>query len=235
MRPSLDIDPGLLVPPSQRSGTGRHTLPDGPAALRDRSLLDGVAGEFFSEGDAGTYQGGPAQAALELEDEPELSSVKVVVRTPEMDVRRARGIRVVAGVVGSLVALLAFGAVRAGGSDRAPARVPAQVAAAPAAQPAVAPTVTAPESAAQAKEPAEPPSTPQAIAPREVPPPARQRVSSQQVGASPRAPAALPAAPPAAAAPRPATALPSVANFASRAGDAPRPSGKVPTASFAPQ
>lgn len=232
MRPSLDIDPGLLVPPSQRSGTGRHTLPDGPAALRDRSLLDGVAGEFFSEGDAGTYQGGPAEPAPELEDEPELSSVKVVVRTPEMDVRRARGIRVVAGVVGSLVALLAFGAVRAGGSDRAAASLPAQVAAAPAAQPAVAPTA-APEPEAQTNQPAKPPSTPPAIAPRDVPPPARQRVASPQVGASPRAPASLPAAPPAVAASRPATALPSVANFAARAGDAPWSSGKVPTASFA--
>lgn len=233
MRPSLDIDPGLLVPPSQRSGTGRHTLPDAPAALRERLSLDGVADEFFSEGDAGTYEGGPAVLAPDLADEPELASVQIVVRTPEMDARRARGIRVVASVVGCLAALLAFAAVRVTAAERQTASSPGVV------------TPRAPAAPAAAFSPApvqrdEPPAAHAPAAPKvEAPQPRASRGAvavpeAPRVAAPPRAVAPAPAHP-ATRASQPAPALPSVANFAARPAETPKAQGKVPTASFAPQ
>lgn len=230
MRPSLDIDPGLLVPPSQRPGTGRHTLPDGPLAL------DCMAEEFFSAGDTGSYAGGPDLAELDGVDEPELAPVKLVVRTPEMDARRARGVRVVASVVGCLAALLAFGVVRANASERPGpstptagiALAPGGAGATPAAEHFVPPAPEAaplPKPATQAKNAGSPPSA----AAAEKPPVSAPLPRSV---AAPRASAKTSAAP--VTAPAPARALPNVANFAARAGEAPQATGKVPTASFAP-
>ena len=120
MRPSIEIDSGLLVPPSQRSGTGRHTLPGTPTAIRDRISLGGMADDFFSAGDDGSYEGAEPEPLEGVELEP----LRIVVRTPEMDARRARGIRVVAGIVGCLAALLAFGVVRANAAGDAAVTTP---------------------------------------------------------------------------------------------------------------
>lgn len=234
MRPSFEIDPGLFAPSSSRSGTGRHTLPDAPAPLLeagDRISLGGMADEFFSAGDAVEY---PAEPEPELElAEP----VKVVLRTPEMDARRARLVRVVATVVGCFAGVLALGVVRASASEKAEIAVSAPaparpMATAPAAQ-VMAPK-PAPEPVAQpAPEPVaapapEPVATP---APTPAPAPASPRVAARP--AAPPAPALAPP-PPRVVAPSPAATLPSVVNFAARAGDPTQTATKVPTASFAP-
>lgn len=229
MRPSIEIDSGLLVPPSQRSGTGRHTLPGTPIALRDRDSLGGMAEDFFSAGDDGSYEGAEAEPLEGVELEP----VRVVVRSPEMEARRARGIRVVAGVVGCLTALLAFGVVRSNVPGEAvvtapvnglhhaeAAREPASIGRAAARGIEAAPAGEQTPRAAPAK-----PSTP-------VSAPAVARATSALSRAlSP--PVALVS--PVRAAARPSVdAPPSVANFAARSGDSPKSAGRVPTASFAP-
>ncbi|MCL4755264.1 MAG: hypothetical protein KJ015_34250 [Myxococcales bacterium] len=243
MRPSLEIDPGLFAPSSSRSGTGRHTLPDAPAPLLeagDRISLGGMADEFFSAGDAVAY---PAEPEPELElAEP----VKVVLRTPEMDARRARLVRVVATVVGCFAGVLALGVVRASASEKAESAVSAPqparpAAAAPLAQPAPEPVAQpAPEPVAVPEPVAQPVPEPVAVpepgpvatpAPTPAPAPALPRVAARP--AAPPAPALAPP-PPRVVAPSPATTLPSVVNFAARAGDPTQTATKVPTASFAP-
>ncbi|MBK8995750.1 MAG: hypothetical protein IPM35_08385 [Myxococcales bacterium] len=245
MRPSLEIDPGLFAPSSSRSGTGRHTLPDAPAPLLeagDRISLGGMADEFFSAGDAVEY---PAEPEPELElAEP----VKVVLRTPEMDARRARLVRVVATVVGCFAGVLALGVVRASASEKAESAVIAPAPARPAAAAPLVPAaqVQAPKPASEPVAQPAPEPVPQP-APEPVPQPALEAVATPAptpapAPASPRV-AARPAAPPAPAlapppprvvAPSPAATLPSVVNFAARAGDPTQTATKVPTASFAP-
>lgn len=230
MRPSIEIDSGLLAPPSERSGTGRHTLPGTPVALRDRISLGGMADEFFSAGDDGTYEGADPEPLEGVEIEP----VRIVVRTPEMDARRARGIRVVAGIVGCFAALLAFGVVRAKAPDEAAmtgseigVRQPTESARAAASfRTAAAPGNQSPRALAPAAAPVS------RAAPAKTAAPAKERAAFD-TQPTVRAAAPRPAVQSIAAKP-PATTPPSVANFAARAGDAPIPAGRIPTASFAP-
>ncbi|MBK7583909.1 MAG: hypothetical protein IPI67_27405 [Myxococcales bacterium] len=239
------MDPGLLAPISERSGTGRHTLPDGPQALLetgDRISLGVVAEGFFSVGDAGGYEGGPAttDSLAPTADEPELDlqPPKGVVRTPEMDARRARLIPVVATVVGCFAAVLALGVMRASASQRdtstlaaAPARVntarSVQRVPAPPAPEAEEPAAAAAVVATAVKAPAEAPPT--------ATPSTRSAPESARVVAMPRAPSPQPAkprAPVAEPARAPLTALPSVVSFAARAGDPPKSASRPPTAAF---
>lgn len=65
---------------------------------------------FFSEGDEGRYEGGPATIAEEEEHfaalEAEVDRGRELVRTPEQEARRTTFIRLVVRVVGSCVAVL---------------------------------------------------------------------------------------------------------------------------------
>lgn len=262
MRPSFQLDASLLAPASTPEGTERHTLPglapeSAPASQRGR-VLDGLADDFFAAGDDGRFDAGqePEAEELELEEPP----VTVVVRTPEMDARRARFTRVVAGAVGSFAALLAFGVVlnaaRAAsapreadpGSSRVEAQSASQnespkglpvAAATPARgsedqQPAAMPELPAIQRAAAAPNA---PLRPTSAAASERDPlgatAAPARAKADPGVAAPRSPR-FEAAAPVAQAPRSSSSLPSVANFAARSGDAPKNASKPPTASFAP-
>lgn len=113
MRPDFELDPGLLAPQSTRFGTERHTLPgiSPPAAdTPPRPLLDGLADDFFAAGDDGCYAGSAALEPDEIEEDE--APVTVIVRTPEMEARRAKLARVVAVAVGSFAALFALGLAR---------------------------------------------------------------------------------------------------------------------------
>ena len=252
MRPSFELDSDTLAATKSQRGTERHTLADGPNALRAADERISLVDEFFSAGDEGRYEGGPA--TLEPNDEIELDEtpVAVVLRTPEMDARRARFARGVAAAVGCMTAVLAIGLVRsrmqAAPSD-APERAAAQVVAhervkpvAPIetrleAKPALEPAgklgreakrETEPEARAEAK----PEPTPEAKleakpqAKAEAPVTASKSAGSTFVAPPPTKIVETPAAP--------TRVLPSVANFAARAGDAAKSAGATPTAAFAP-
>ena len=76
--------------------------------------------EFFSEGEEGRYEGGPADVTAGVEELAALEEVAPmrISRTPEQEQRRARNIRVVAGVVGFLLAVTAVAVWRARTSHR---------------------------------------------------------------------------------------------------------------------
>jgi hypothetical protein len=254
MRPSLDIDTDLLVPPSQRSGTGRHTLPDTPGALLDvgdRISLGGVADEFFTAGEAGSYEGGPARLdEAEPTDDFEPATTTVAPRSPEQDARRARLVPVVTGVVACFAALLAVGVLRAGepGGDDGRAESPEHGQSAVGLQTA-APRAGSPANpavgrgAAPAPESVQAPGAPAARAASSPSPAAATHGASRRdarAATGARAVARQPVhrADAIAAPPRSASgawsSLPSVGNFAARSGDPRRTATGVPTASFAP-
>ncbi len=108
MRPILDFDPVTHARIHGTSGTAGHSSEAAP-----ESSAHPEESEFFRAGEAGSYQGGPADPAFEPEPELLLEPERpVIVRTPEQEARRARFARGVAATVGALAALLAFGVVR---------------------------------------------------------------------------------------------------------------------------
>lgn len=224
MRPSFELDPGLIVRTARADGTERHTLPGlapGEGA-ESRPSLDGLAADFFAAGD---------QAELEPVEEPELEEVEPrvrVVRTPEMDARRARFTRVVAAAVGGFAAFLAFGLVLnvAGAASRSP-EAPVQAPAVVAAKPAPAPVVVAEKPALPGPASPKAAAQPAAEVKRAPKPVARPTANAERPVAAVAAPAPQPEAAPARA------ALPSVASFAARAGDPVKTASAPPTASFA--
>jgi hypothetical protein len=217
-------------------------LADAPTALAAEADRASLMDDFFSAGDEGRYEGGPATLAPPDEIELDEAAVAVVRRTPAMDARRARFTRWVAAAVGCLAAVSTIGALKsrafAQGSEperasvAAPVRAAANAAAKPAveaqrafeakpvldAKPAV-PAVEATSVLAPKAAPAHPPPAPA----RPAAAPAKTAVSF----AAPPAPAPRIAPEP------PARALPSVANFAAKAGEPVRSAGNPPTASFA--
>ncbi len=102
MRPTWDWEHGTADAASHQSGTPGHTQAPAEPAVDE---------SFFQAGDEGRYEGGPAILDEEpfVLDEP---PARIVVRTPEQDLRRARLIRVVAMSVGAFAALFAFGIVK---------------------------------------------------------------------------------------------------------------------------
>jgi hypothetical protein len=227
MRPSFRFDPGLFVPVSERAGTQRHTLPGlapEPECVEPDATLGGLADDFFAAGDEAHLE---EPEPLELEEAP----VTMVVRTPEMDARRARFTRVVAGAVGCFAAFLAFGVVmnaaRAASAEPEQVPAPKALAAAMVAAPkAPAPTL-APRPKASRAEPApvvRTPEPPVAV----VPAPARPK---QTAPSSPAFVAPAPVAPAPRVVGSPTRA--SVANFAARASDPVKSASAPPTASFA--
>ena len=76
---------------------------------------DALLADFFSEGDEGTYDGGPATIPpphpVELDLEP-ASVGHAVLRTPEQDARRRRNVMAVGLVFGLCIAMLLGGVLR---------------------------------------------------------------------------------------------------------------------------
>ena len=204
-----------------------------PAALdHDDELHSGedVHENFFSEGDEGRYEGGPATMA---EHEEHLAAIEAdvlaqerreIVRTPEQEARREAFIRLVVRVVGSCVAVLIVALVWAQlKAKRGDEPVPGGAAVV---EPPVAPTPPEPEipkaepgpaaarqaaepppeeaasEAPEVAEPAEPPAEPAAAAPAPAPAPVAQPRIESPAPRVPVAPRAPKAEAPRAPAPR---------------------------------
>jgi hypothetical protein len=128
--------------------------------------------EFFAEGDEGRYEGGPATIAQEtrevaaLVEQVQREKSERITRTPEQEERRARNVKLVAGVIGFGLAVAVVGVIRARSHADAPKAQPSTVVDTAAVAPPPPPAVT------QAPLPQEPqavqPPAEQAI---EVPPP----------------------------------------------------------------
>ncbi len=169
----------------------------GAGRAEDMPVHEDVHEDFFSAGDEGRYEGGPATLA---EHEEHLAAIEAevfeqerreVVRTPEQEARRTAFVRLVVRVVGSCVAVLLVALVwahyksqRANEGDVVPALPPPPVVAPPAA-------IKPPRSAAEAdsaistKPQAEEQATgPEASAVAETPPEAPAEASSS-VGSTP--------------------------------------------------
>ncbi len=224
MRPKMDWTPGIRDSRAKPPSSNGTALP-----VADTGSFD----EFFRAGDEGRYEGGPA--TLEpLEEEEAAAPVKVVIRTPQQEARRARFIKAVAMVVGCFGAITAVALSRAGtatasesiAEPAALARVApavAEVARPPAVQPA-APSV---EPAAPAVQPAAP-ATAEPAAPAVVEPAAPVAKPAAVVPAEPVVEKkAAPRRAPVAAPPEPAVEPPAPAP-----APAPAPVGPPPTAAF---
>ena len=190
--------------------------------------------DFFDAGEQGLYEGGHgAERHQALDEELEHDAPRVIVRTPEQEMRRNRMMRVVGVVVGVVLGVLVFAVLRGRGTTPEEAK------------PGVAargdePPVTPPA-------PVEPPPPPVAVTPPpppppEVTPPPEAAVTPPPVVEKPvvekPAPAARPAGAAATPRPRPAPAEPATAKPApaqprpATPAPVPVPTGKPPTVSF---
>ncbi len=189
--------------------------------------------EFFSEGEEGRYEGGPADVVAGVEELAALEEERVqrISRTPEQEQRRARNIRVVAGVVGFLLAVFAVAVWRSGAFHGASGQEPVrssvvhekeqpkaqppktgpkvvQPAEAPA-PPKVEPTPEQPAEQPKAEQPAEQPKAeqPKPVAPKPVTHEPTPPVAVHHHAALPPPPATTPPPPP------PSTGKPPTAAF----------------------
>ena len=224
---------------------GGHEEAEKPASKGSRG--DGAHDEhddFFDAGEQGLYEGGHGQGQgarhqVLDEDLEEADVPRVIVRTPEQEMRRNRMMRVVGIVVGVVLGVLVFAVV---GRGRGGADDAKKDAAKAAEQPATPPTVAAPPPPAQvtppppAPEPAAvtPPPPPPEPAPEAAPPAEKpatvEKPAEKPAPAAPRPEAAAPRPRPAPepAAPKPAPAQPKPAAPTGPAV----PAGKPPTVSF---
>jgi hypothetical protein len=238
---TLDMRAGAAPAASAALTALRGQEADKPSPARGRvePTHEALHDDFFDAGEQGLYEGGPAPEGRHqvLDDELEHDAPRIVVRTPEQEMRRNRMMRVVGVVVGVVLGVLVFAVVRGRGTSGDDAKTrgehpvtepqpvepqaPAVVAPPPAPPPPPEPAVVAPP------EPAAPP--PEAAAPDEKPaekPPAEKPVPAPRVeGAAPAPrprPAGGDATPPVKPAqPRPAGPVPPAI-----------PAGKPPTVSF---
>ncbi len=227
--------------------------PRAPNRRRDRH--EELHENFFSEGDDGTYEGGPSQypgpnslATAELESEDSIPPPRFS-RSPEQEQRRRKFVRLVAGVVGFGVGVFVCAMIlvswRSGSTpaDKASARGEAPTMAAPPPPPPPPPAVevppvdtnVAPPPAPAESEPAvaEPaPSNAEPVMAEPPPVPAPPLASAPEVAASVEKPKPAPSPPrvaPAQAAPRPEKPKPEKP----KPEPLPPPAGeKPPTASF---
>jgi DNA-binding response OmpR family regulator len=125
--------------------------------------------EFFAEGDEGRYEGGPAKIAAEtrevaaLVEEVQRQKTERVMRTPEQEERRARNVKLVAGVIGFGLAVAVVGIIRARSHVDVPKAQPSTVVETPAVAPPPPPAAPLPQEPQAVQ-----PSTEQVV---EVPPP----------------------------------------------------------------
>jgi CheY-like chemotaxis protein len=232
------------APPAGLSSTLRGTGGEAPQADRPPDSED-MQSRFFSVGDEGMYEGGPATmppvAPDDLADDD--YSAKVV-RTAQADARRARFIRVVAIVIGFSLAVFGFAVFlrvsQDDGEDDGAESQPVEALGAAAARPkpperdpepleTVDPAESEPEPEelpdAEESAAAEPEPAPVVEAPRPAPEPVRPVPAPAP---RPRPPPVVVAPPPR---PRPAPPPPA---FEPAPAPAPAPAGTPPTASFGP-
>ena len=240
--------PAVASPPALPAGLATmksHHDVDKPAAATRAShepVHEALHDDFFDAGEQGLYDGGHGTERHQvLDEELENDAPRVVLRTPEQEMRRNRMMRVVGVVVGVVLGVLVFAIARPGSrSDETKQGAPAHDAAHPPTPPAaVEPqphAVAAPPPPPPPPEPAAltPPPEPTAVAPSPEPdsvtPPAPKPADQKPaLGAHPDAPAVTPTPRPRPeagepAAPKPAQAQPRP--------PAPLPAGKPPTVSF---
>ncbi len=249
----LDVrTPGTAAtPPAIPAGLSTlKSHPDGDKPASTRTRGDGVHealhDDFFDAGEQGLYEGGHgAESHHVLDEELEHDVPRLIVRTPEQEMRRNRMMRVVGVVVGVVLGVLVFAILRGRGSSteddkQNPAARGAEHAVTPpaAVQPPAPPAVVTPP-------PPPPPEVvtplppPEAVtpppAPAAAPPVAKPEDKPHAEKPAPAAPAVAPTpkprpvGEPAAARPTPAPAQP---RPTPTPAPAPAPAGKPPTVSF---
>jgi CheY-like chemotaxis protein len=243
----LDMSlPVVAVAPAAAGGLSTmkiHHDVEKSTRLRAEPVHEALHDDFFDAGEQGLYEGGHgAERQHVLDDDLELEhgAPRVIVRTPEQEMRRNRMMRVVGVVVGVVLGVLVFAVLRGRGNVPEDAKPGA---AAPGAEQPVAPAPVEPPPPPAAVSPPPPPPPPEPVAPPPepaavTPPPVEKpivvdkpvvdkpasavRPDGAAAAPRPRPAPAEPAAPkPVPAQPRPATPTP-----------APAPTGKPPTVSF---
>jgi len=241
LKAELEPEPKRALEPVAAAAPAPARAPEPAAAAvhapaAHASSVEDTHDEFFSAGEAGSYEGGPTSDVHGLLDEAndhdfdDLSAPgrRVIRRTPEQEARRERNIKMVSGLVGVGLAIACVALWR---SHRA-AQIPVEAApstisnevAAPAPSPlepavtSLIPAPPAPEAVAPATQKAPEPQAPE---PQKAPEPtkAAEPTKTPEPSKAPAvAPPPTPAAPPAAARPTPTPVPPATPRT-----DAPRP------------
>ncbi len=229
--PVVDPEPAPVAEeppaPTRKHGRGYSEPPAAaPLVAREEEPLHH---DFFSEGEEGRYEGGPATIDPVEEHELLEEARPVIQRTPEQEARRARNIMIVAGIVGFLIAVAAVAIIvnnarhgepeeiTTGPSRVTAVNVPTATTAAPPKATATAePVVTAPAesaapvvSAAPEPEPPPEPAPPVAVQPAPPVPVAHPRPVRPVTAPHPVAPPPAPPTPP----PAPPSEKPPTASF----------------------
>jgi len=228
---TLDMRAGATPAASAALNNSRAQDADKPSPARGRvePPHEALHDDFFDAGEQGLYEGGHAPEGRHqvLDDELEHDAPRIVVRTPEQEMRRNRMMRVVGVVVGVVLGVLVFAVVRGRGTTGAnvdDAKTRGE-------HPVTPPAPVEPQAPAVVAPPPPPPPEPAVTAPPEpVAPPPEAAVPAEKPAEKPpvEKPAPAPRAEGASPAPRPRPA----------GGDAtppvkpaqPRPAGPVPPA-----
>jgi CheY-like chemotaxis protein len=217
----------------------QHELDRAPSSRTPAEVTPELHDDFFDAGEQGLYEGGhgPESRHHVLDDDLEHDVPRIVVRTPEQEMRRNRMMRVVGVVVGVVLGVLVFAVLRGRGSKPAVEDATSNSAARP--LDVTPPAPVAPSAPAQVAPP--PPPPPEPVAPPEPETPPAPAVLEKPVAKPPvekPAPAARVDSPAPAPRPRPATAdapapkpAPVQPRPAGPVGPA-IPAGKPPTVSF---
>ncbi len=228
--------------PAGLSTMKSHADSDKPASTRSpgHGVHEALHDDFFDAGEQGLYEGGHrAQSHHVLDEELEHDIPRLIVRTPEQEMRRNRMMRVVGVVVGVVLGVLVFAILRGrrnsvedgkqntrGVEHAAPPPAPVQ----PPAPPVVVtpPPPPPPEAVMPPPPPPEvvtPPVAVPAAKPDEKPHAGKPAAVVHPAEPAIATPKPRPAGEPAAARPTPAPAQP-------RPAATPAPAGKPPTVSF---
>lgn len=121
----LDARPAgvAATPPAIAAGLStmksHHDL-DKPASTRSRTdgVHEALHDDFFDAGEQGLYEGGHGASSHHVVDEElEHDAPRLIVRTPEQELRRNRMMRVVGVVVGVVLGVLVFAVLRGRGAS----------------------------------------------------------------------------------------------------------------------
>jgi hypothetical protein len=146
--PSAEAEASAALAAIAEADAAAQAAPPAPAAKKKLSANDsGVHDEFFEQGEAGAYEGGPAHDRIPPEELEELVEVRRLSLNPEQEARRARNIRYVAVITGFALAVALVAIVQ-----RARHQAPAEEASATTTQ-AAPPTPPAPVETAKVEAP----------------------------------------------------------------------------------